>query len=222
MTGQKHLYYWNKQKRIRLVAESLEEQTQAIVDGIVESSKPMQEALARRIQANSEALATLNTQREQLGNRIKELEQEREKLNRRLDFLLDGADTETAKQFRGEYRSKTTSINSEIAGLKLKTEHIDERISKIHQSSRERTTHIELASQAQRKAKEKDAVALRGLYLRLFDSIVVGGVDASGHRKLDFILRDPLNLTGYRVEDASCDSLKVVGLHGLEPWTSAV
>lgn len=222
ITGQKHLYYWNKEKRIRLGAESLEDQARAIVDSIVETSGPVQEALARRIDANNEALATHKSQREQVESCVAELEKEREKLNRRLDFLLDGADAEAARQFRGEYRSRTSSINSEIAGLKLKLEYFDERIAKIHESSREQATHVELASQAQRKAKEMDPIALRGLYSRLFDSIVVGDTDGAGYRKIDFVLRDPLSLTGYRAEDASCECLKVVGLRGVEPRTSTM
>ncbi len=222
ITGLKHLYYWNKEKRIRLGAESLEDQTRTVVNSIVENSGPMQEALARRIETNNEALATLTSQREQVESRIKEIEKDREKLNRRLDFLLDGSDEEAARQFRGEYRSKTSSINSEIAELKVTTEYIDERTTKIHESSREHANHVELASQAQKKAKEMDSVALRGLYTRLFDSIIVGDADGAGFRKVEFVLRDPLSLTGYRVEDADCECLKVVGPIGIEPTTSTM
>ena len=124
---------------------------------------------------------------------------------------MDGSDEEGARQFRSEYRSKTSSINSEIAELKVTSEYLEERTTKIHESSREHANHVELASQAQKKAKEMDAVALRGLYTRLFDSIVVGDADGAGFRKVEFVLRDPLSLTGYRVEDASCECLKVVG-----------
>ena len=65
-------------------------------------------------------------------------------------------------------------------------------------------------------------LALRGLYTRLFEAIIIGDANGAGLRKVEFVLRDPLSLTGYTVEDSSCESLKVVGATGLEPVTSAV
>ena len=217
----KHLYYWNKGHKIRIPAEIIEEKTQETVNQISANSKEMQEAIRARILKNDEALAACTEQLDHFDGQIIGLKKSREKLDMRLDFLLEGTDRAEADAFKEEYRAKMAAINSEIGKLKIKREALEEKITAIHDSARNIASYGDAAKEAQRKLAAHDPVALRSVYARLFEAVVVGDEDAEGNRRLDFILRDGSSFSAdCRVEDVSSTCLKMVDPTRIERATS--
>lgn len=109
---------------------------------------------------NNEALEACTAQLDRLDGQIIDLKKSREKLDKRLDFLLDGRNISEAEAFRQEYRAKTAGLTVKMGKRKIKKENLEEQITAIHDSARDMAAYGNTAKESQRKLAKHDPIAL--------------------------------------------------------------
>ena len=97
-SGEKYPYYHNKTNKLRIGAALVEEKAKEILADLVKRSPKLIEALSRRDDQVDERVEFFRSQISAEKARLEDLSEKREKLEKRLDFLLDGEDLEEAKR----------------------------------------------------------------------------------------------------------------------------
>lgn len=173
------------------------------------------------------ALAGLVLEIKTAQSNLRELNEEKAKLDRRLDFLLDGASLAEQSNFKEEYLAKKVSIKDEQARLQVRLDQLESQRLSLEKSEFDMRTAFKSAQRVQDDKKSEQMLKLRVSYRQLFKAIVVGAEKSDGNRKIQFVMREDSTLSAGKtlvgsVDDAYCTSLKLVEIHGVEPRTSSM
>jgi DNA invertase Pin-like site-specific DNA recombinase len=218
----RHNYYYNKTNDIRLVAETVESEARRIASQIIRETKELEEAIAKYGKDRMTASKLVLEQIYKMRTELADMEKEKVALNRRLDFILDGASQDEIQNFKKEYKQNAEKLNQAIAA---KSEQIAENLKKADLLSRDEFDWKGLGKNGEAvlaAIQDKDPVALKNAYRHLFEVIVVGDLDKDGKTELKFILRGegsgdfPPPVNGRK--DFSFE-IKMAQKEGLEPPT---
>ena len=214
--------------------EVFEAETEKILRHAADNSTKFQKSIANYLARKESSVALVTRRIAEVDARMSEIATERQKLDKRLSFLLDDDDLEMAKSFRGEYKRQFSALNDEEQELERKKSQLQllQRQLKEKQdttrfargsacsplSSSHENGFLGQVNAAINCIKRKDFVALRSIYRRLFEKIVVHPLE-NAKVELEFVLRN-LSTPHYNYEVGNCLSVRRVGLGGLEPPTS--
>ena len=180
--NRKCLYYYNKSQDIRIDAEVLEKAVIRTVSEIIKNSSKVQDGLIRHASEVSQAEAILKREEDRLRSEIMELEDERKKLDRRLDFLLDGATDSELKRFKTEYKTKSDRIASELEKRQQTIEAVKRKIADVVESEVNKEVLKTQAEEILELVKRKDPAALKTGLRKLIRTVEMGEIDSLGKR----------------------------------------
>ena len=144
---------------------------------------------------------------------------ERQKLDKRLSFLLDDDDLEMAQSFRDEYKRQFSALKDEEMELedrRRQLQLLQKQLAEAQAPSK--NGGLKQVTTALGYIRKKDFISLRSIYRQLFHKIIVHPLD-SARVELEFVLRN-LSTPPYGSVASNCLSLRRMGLGGLEPPTS--
>ncbi len=204
---QRKRYYFNPTSKMRLDADTIEEEACKILLKTVSRSKEFASSITQYA-------------RNQLGNvnvikgKIKDLqaqqiqaEDERARLDRRLDFLLEGADEQEIQTFKTEYKAKLIDVERRKRLVADELEALERSLSEISEAKIDSANLIRLAEKALAYLGKNEPSAIKVAYRMLFEKIVAVPDEESGVMKLHFV---------YRQEGSSTEAgdRNVVGVSG--------
>lgn len=182
-------YYFCKNRKLRIGAEQLEDETKRVVSEIIRDSELLRDAIKRRNHDAANNKQSLANEMARIEKEISGLENERKALDKRLDFLLDGVGFEKAKGFKADYFSKMEELEKRFGSYKRQIENLKSKIADINQSASSK----DIASRARlalEKAGEMDPLVVKAIYHTLFEAIVVSPSKSEGQITLSFVLKE--------------------------------
>lgn len=219
-------YYYNKNLKHPIRVEVLEDEVKEIVSEVIKKSPKLRDAIQRRLKDGQSLTSLLEGQIANVENQIEVLRIEKQKLNRRLDFLLEEGSDEDAKAFKQEYRAKMADLDNKISQCEENIRIMGRQAKEAKLDSFDWTEVAEKAQRIQDIWQENDPMALKEAYGRLFEVIVVEEEDSQGIRPLKFVLKDSYS-EGMILADKGCVDLKLghqssANATSLKPEKSAV
>lgn len=222
-SGARHNYYYNKKHKIRLSAQLIEDKIKDMLVHIINNSDKMQKNIKRYVGEVDTYKTTLNYRLSDISNEIEDLLAEKEKLNKRLDFLLEDSDLEEARAFKAKFKTKMKEIEEREVNLELSREKITKELLKIENyKNKEQFSAIkEKARKTFDLIEKEDPTAFKGLLRLMFREIVLGEEDSDGNRDLKAVFHacDP---ESDKLEDVFSSALKMVEVVGIEPTSKSV
>ncbi len=183
-------YYYNKNLKHLIRAEVLEDEVKKIVSEVIKKSPKLREAIQRRLKDGQNLTLLLEGQISHVENQIEVLKIEKQKLNRRLDFLLEEGSDEDAKKFKQEYKNKMIDIDKQISHCEENIKIMSRRAKDAKADTFDWMAVADNAQKIQDIWQENDPTALKEAYGHLFDMILIGAEDSQGIRPMKFILKD--------------------------------
>lgn len=172
------------------MVQLLEDEAKKVAGEVISNSSRLREVALKRGHEVKTALLLLEGHSQKLKVKFDELKAEKQKLNRRLDFMLEGSSPEDAKEFREEYRTESARIAEEVGGLEDNLRLIELQAQELARDSFDWQKLGENARKVQDCLQENDPGALKASYRSLFKAIIVGDPDDHGKAELKFILND--------------------------------
>ena len=178
-----------KKNGIRLIGDNIEIEVEKIVSEIVRGSTKIQNSISDYGKDCTAASELCLEQVTKLNGQLAGFEDEKRKLNRRQDYVLDlGLETD-AQKFKDEYKSDLEKINSAIRDKQIQIEQLVQKAETLRENEFDwngvgKRCEVILAT-----IKAKDPVALKNAYRQLFEAIVVGDIGPDGKTDLKFVLR---------------------------------
>ena len=183
-------YYYNRNLKHPIRVEVLEDEAKKAVAEIIQKSPKLSDAIQRRGSEGHSLISLLEGQISQIENQIEVHRIEKQKLDKRLDFLLEGATEEEIQAFRHEYKEKKAASDESMRRLQANLEELSRSARAVRDDSFDWGEVGEKAIRIQEIIQENDPMALKEAYGRLFDRIDVGVEGADGSRPLQFFLKD--------------------------------
>lgn len=183
-------YYFCKNRRLRISAEQLEDETKRVVSEIIRDSDILREAIKRRNIDASNRKQSLLIEVNRIENEIEKIEIEQLDLKKRLSFFLKGKVSEADEDvFRDEYLMEKDELGNRKATYQRQVENLRSKIADVNHAA----TGKELAVRARlalEKAETIDPLVVKAAYHSLFDAIVVSPGAEEGQIRLNFILKE--------------------------------
>ena len=186
-------YYYNNANKIRVRSEVFDSAAEKILRQVTENSPEFQKSVADYAVRKENSIGMLSQKIAEIDTRLGELESERQRLDKRLSFLLDDDDVAMAQSFRGEYKRQRKKDQ-----LQLLLKHFKE-------TQEGRHSWLEQVNKALGYIRKKDLVSLRSTYRRIFDKIIVQRLDEA-KVKLQFVFKN-LTSPSYMGEVLDCISV---------------
>lgn len=186
----RHSYYYNPKHKIRLKAEDLEESAKEMVAKVIQESPELREAIKRRGINASTTVQLLGHEIDKRQDRLNELEEEKGRLNRRLDFLLLDENGDGQADFREEYKRELAKLNAEIGQVQDQLGVLGAKRRECEAGEFDWRSLKENARKVLDIIGEHDPVALKTAYAHFFEAAVIGDLDDQGIRPVEFIFRD--------------------------------
>jgi DNA invertase Pin-like site-specific DNA recombinase len=130
----KIFYYYNKVNKIRVNTNIFEEEAKKVLVSIVENSEKFQKSIKSMSFQKTNLMDILEQKINELVVKLDGLGHEKEKLNKRLNFLLDDDDLEMAKDFKEEYKLKYKKLENERKDLMQKIKSMEKELKKLDTS----------------------------------------------------------------------------------------
>ena len=150
----------------------------------------------------------------EIDTRLGELEDGRQHLDRRLNFLLEDDDLEMARSFREEYKERVSAMKGEereLVNRKKQLQLLQKQLDEAKNTSK--GSWLEYVNQALSCIGKKDLAALQSAYRRLFHKIIVHPLD-NAKLQLEFIFNE-MSTSLYRGVDIICPSVDLVENEGI-------
>ena len=173
-------YYYNNANKIRVRTEIFEAAVETVLRQIIENSPEFQASIANYSAQKATALSVVAGKIAEIDTRLDELADERQRLDRRLNFLLEDDDLEMARSFRGEYKERVSAMKGEereLADRKRQLQFVQKQIAAAQEPSK--NGGLEQINKALGYIKSKDMASLKSIYRRLFKKIIVQPLDAA-------------------------------------------
>lgn len=186
----RHAYYFNRKHNIRLKAEALEDTAKETVAKVIEDSTEFREAVKRREVNVSATAQLLRNEIDKREAQLDSLEEEKGRLNRRLDFLLSGENDGGQADFREEYRRELARLNTEIGQVREQMDALGAKRREFETGEFDWKSLKEGARKVLDILGEHDPVALKNAYANFFEAAVIGDLDDQGVRPVEFVFRN--------------------------------
>lgn len=173
-------YYWNGSNKIRLLVDLVEEETKRTVSDIISKSPKIKDAVKKWISETQTSTQLLEGEMSSQELELQRLEQDKLKLNRRLDFLLDRDDPDQAKVFKEEYQRDMDNLNKAALKIRETLDNFGQQKESLQKMTFDYRALDENATHIQNLIQEHDPVALKNAYTKLFDAVIIGDVDKMG------------------------------------------
>ncbi|MFT6633725.1 MAG: chromosome segregation ATPase [Bacteriovoracaceae bacterium] len=156
---------------------------------IVENSENFQKSIKSMSFQKTNLMDILEQKINELVVKLDGLGHEKEKLNKRLNFLLDDDDLEMAKDFKEEYKLKYKKLENERKDLMQKIKSMEKELKKLDTSKDSSGDTVKMAKEALNKLNKTDRSSLKAIYRALFEKIIVTSKN-SVEVELKFILKN--------------------------------
>jgi DNA invertase Pin-like site-specific DNA recombinase len=204
-------YYHNATRGIRIAAEVLENDAKRAASEIISGSPAMQDAIRRRCSEVDQGTRLLAHQEQKLVAVLEEMRQEREHLDRRLDFILrEPLPAAEETSFRDEYRGKLTAIIEQTQKTQQGLTAIRDKKQELNSDSFDLRQIGPHAKKVLDLIGANDPVALKASYRELFETIVIGDLDKDGKRELEYVLKSDGSEVS-RTEEKTSNENKMAG-----------
>lgn len=217
-------YYQNIKNRIRLPVDEVEAEARKIVGQIVRQTPELQKAIEDRTKKLTSSFDLLKGQFLNVEVEIEKKIEQREVLDRRLDFLLDGEGLEEAKRFKESYVKKLGEIDKDISELESAKAELEDHRREFENDQLDIKKLVNRIENVQKIMQEHDPAALKAAYRAVFESIVVSDLDKSGKRGFVFnVWSDSTRPPSVGVQEEKFGFGKEMGwMMGLEPTTTRI
>ena len=187
-----------------------------ILRRVADNSPEFQKSLADYDTRKENAIGMLSQKIAEIDTRLGELEGERQRLDKRLSFLLDDDDVAIVQSFRSDYKRRFSALNDEEQELESKKSQL-KLLLKHFKEAQEKVKHswLEQVNKALGYLHKKDWVSLKSTYRQIFDKVVVHRLDEAKVR-LQFVFNN-LNSPLISGELRFCISVGQAGVAGFEP-----
>ena len=105
-------YYYNQANKVRVRTEVFERKTEKMLNHFIECSKEFQSSMSNYMSQKDDAINILTEKIDEIDTQLKEIDLERERLDKRLDFLLNDDPIEVDESLRNECRKQYLSKKS--------------------------------------------------------------------------------------------------------------
>ena len=213
-------YYHNRVNKIRVRTEIFEKAVETVLHQIIENSPEFQVSVANHSAQKATALSVVAGKIAEIDTQIGELADERQQLDRRLNFLLEDDDLEMARSFREEYKERVSAMKGEereLADRKRQLHLLQKQVAAAQEPSK--NSGLEQINKALGYIKNNDMVSLKSIYKRLFHKIIVRPLDAA-KVELQFVFNNMAALANGEV--GFCASSALMGTREFESLTSAM
>ncbi len=224
---QKSTYYHNKTNKIRVKAEAFDTEAEKILRQVAENAPEFQKSIADYSARKDSTIDLVKGKVTEIDTKLGELEDERQRLDRRLNFLLEDDDLEMARSFREEYKERVSAMKGEERELISKKKQLRRLLHRSLPSSLHALRHIRCANEWQKHThkainyvKKKDWLSLKSTYRQLFKKIIVQPLD--GERvQLEFVFNNTSSPENSG-EDTFCVYAGRAEAVGIEPTSTCL
>ena len=174
----KSTYYYNRPNKLRVRTEIFESEAEKILHQIVENTPKFQKSMADYSARKKSSVSVVARKVSEVDARLGELEDEKQRLDDRLSYLLEDGDREMAQSFRNEYKRRFLALKSEERELEGRKRHL-QLLQRQVAEAQEPTKNggLEEIKKAISCIGKKDLVSLKSLYRRLFQKIIISPLD---------------------------------------------
>ena len=200
-------YYHNTPNKIRVKAEIFNTEAEKILRYVADNSTKFQKSIANYLARKESSIDLVTRKVTEVDARLDEIITERQHLDQRLSFLLNDDDMAMAQSFRGQYKKQFAALNDEERKLERKKSELQllrKQLSEAQDTSK--NGFIGKINEAISCIRRKDFVALRSIYRRLFEKIVVHPLK-NARVELEFVMRN-LSTPHYKYEVGNCLSVR--------------
>ena len=106
-------YYQNKTNKLMIRTEIFESEAEKVLHKIAENTPDYQKSIADYSARKDSSIQVAAGKIVEIDARLREIATERQRLDRRLSFLLEGGDIEVAQSFRDTYMGQFSDLKSE-------------------------------------------------------------------------------------------------------------
>ncbi len=171
-------------------------EAEKILRQVAENAPEFQKSIADYSARKDSTIDLVKGKVTEIDTKLGELEDERQRLDRRLNFLLEDDDLEMARSFREEYKERVSAMKGEERELISKKKQLRRLLHRSLPSSLHALRHIRCANEWQKHThkainyvKKKDWLSLKSTYRQLFKKIIVQPLD--GERvQLEFVFNN--------------------------------
>ena len=178
-------YYHNKANKIRVRTEVFEHEAEKILHHVADSSPKFQKSVADYSDKKDSVIGLVVGKIAEIDTKLGEIAVERQRLDRRLNFLLEDGDLETAQSFRDEYKEQVLALKDEEQELNNRREQLQLLQKQLYETKdSSKSSWLEHVNQAISSIGKKDLVALKSAYRRLFYKVIVHSLERESGEKL--------------------------------------
>ena len=162
-------YYHNKANRIRVRTEVFESEAEKILQQVADNSPEFQKSAADYSARKKSSVGLVAGKITEIDVRLDELASEKQRLDRRLSFLLEGGNMEVAQSFRDEYTRQFSDLKNEereIINRKGQLQLLQKQLADAQDNSK--NGWLEHVNKAIVCIGKKDLISLKSTYRRLF------------------------------------------------------
>ena len=214
----KSTYYHNKANKIRVRSEVFDAEAEKVLRHAADNSTKFKKSIANYLARKESSIDLVSGKIAEVDARISAIATDRQNLDKRLSFLLNDDDLAMAQSFRNEYKRQFSALNDEERELERKKSELQllQRQLKEKQNA-SKSGFLGQVNAAINCIKRKDFVALRSIYRRLFEKIVVSPLE-NAKVELEFVLRNLSTPLG-NAEFGNCLSVRRVAEGEIESPT---
>ena len=202
----KSTYYHNKANKIRVRSEVFDAEAEKVLRHAADNSTKFQKSIANYLARKESSIDLVTKKVAEVNARLAEIITERQHLDKRLSFLLNDDDLAMAQSFRGEYKRQFSALNNEEQELERKKSELQLMQKQLKETQANKHSWIEQVNAAINCIKRKDFIALRSIYRRLFEKVVVSPLE-NAKVELEFVLQN-LSTPLYNAEVGNCLSVR--------------
>jgi hypothetical protein len=224
-------YYNNTKHKIRINADIVEEEARKILLKTASQSKDFAAALLNYTDHSMINTKAISAKIKQLQQDQQQITLDRQRLEKRLDYLLDGGTSDECQRFKTEYKSGMEELEAKKTSIEAELFQCEEKLKQASEAKVDKKNLIVLAEKVLDHLNKNDPAAIKMAYRMLFEKIVAVPDASSGVMKLYFTYKqgdsEERNVhdqeevfagkPGITGQENSQVTLKVVGAQGLEP-----
>ena len=188
--GLPRTYYYNKSNKIRIRTEIFETEAEKILWHIAKRSVKFQKSVASHAKQKNVAIGVVAKKIVEIDTSLAKVASQRESIDKRLTFLLEGDNLEMAQTFRDEYGKQFVSLRDkerELGSTKRELQLLHKQLLEAQPSRK--AGGLELVSEAISHIKQDDLTSLKSVYRRMFEKIVIRPLEGK-KVQLEFIFKD--------------------------------
>ena len=188
--GLPRTYYYNNAHKIRIRTEIFETEAEKILRHVAKRSVKFQKSVASHAKQKNVAIGVVARKIVEIDTSLVKVASQRESIDKRLSFLLEGDDLEMAQTFRDEYSKQFVSLRDkerELGSTKRELQLLHKHLLEARPSRK--AGGLELVSEAISHIKRDDLTSLKSVYRRMFEKIVIRPLEGK-KVQLEFIFKD--------------------------------